>query len=293
MVNPHSDKKSKTGTTYGPAGMGFSPPKPKPPVDVKQQGSQVNVGSNTFNESTANAANAINQQGIANIFPQSTPEMKTGFGSFFGASSGSTASSPLVQETLKEIYEQAIQDAKDKAQEDNQLYTADMHNQAVMDAFENVYPSKYIKDIPSMGIKAGDPLKILSEEEYLDMAGVSGLDESDPAYQDALLDYNVSNMFDINLMGLPQGATPIENQFLIEPQFGSGGGGSSSVGGGGDYGSYLGAGLGRRPKQLGDEEGIPKGLRLLQYMVNVHKGNPYTKMALRKKSGGIVSLVGG
>jgi len=74
--------------------------------------------------------------------------------------------------------------------------------------------------------------------------------------------------------------------------FGGGGGGSYG-GGGGDYGAGIAAGLGRRPKQLGDEESVPKGLRLLQYMVNLHKENPYTKMALRKKSGGIVSLVGG
>jgi hypothetical protein len=74
--------------------------------------------------------------------------------------------------------------------------------------------------------------------------------------------------------------------------FGGGGGGSYG-GGGGDYAAGIAAGLGRRPKQLGDEESVPKGLRLLQYMVNLHKENPYTKMALRKKSGGIVSLVGG
>ena len=74
---------------------------------------------------------------------------------------------------------------------------------------------------------------------------------------------------------------------------GSGGGGRINVGGGGDYGAGIAAGLGRRPKQLGDEEGIPKGLRLLQYMVNLHKNNPYTKMAIRRKNGGIVSLVGG
>jgi hypothetical protein len=74
--------------------------------------------------------------------------------------------------------------------------------------------------------------------------------------------------------------------------FGGGGGGSYG-GGGGDYAAGIAAGLGRRPKQLGDEENVPKGLRLLQYMVNLHKENPYTKMALRKKSGGIVSLVGG
>jgi hypothetical protein len=72
-----------------------------------------------------------------------------------------------------------------------------------------------------------------------------------------------------------------------------GGGGSTTSSGGSGYGAYLGAGLNQRPKQLGDEEGIPKGLRLLQYMVNLHKENPYTKMAIRKKNGGIVSLVGG
>ena len=47
------------------------------------------------------------------------------------------------------------------------------------------------------------------------------------------------------------------------------------------------------PKQLGDEENVPAQAELLQYMVNLHKGNPYTKLAMRKKNGGIVSLVGG
>jgi len=75
--------------------------------------------------------------------------------------------------------------------------------------------------------------------------------------------------------------------------FGGGGGGGYGYGGGSSYGAGIASGLTGRPKQLGDEEGIPKGLRLLQYMVNLHKENPYTKMALRKKSGGIVSLVGG
>ena len=74
---------------------------------------------------------------------------------------------------------------------------------------------------------------------------------------------------------------------------GGSGKGRINAGGGGDYAAGIAAGLGRRPKQLGDEEGIPKGLRLLQYMINLHKENPYTKMAIRKKNGGIVSLVGG
>ena len=113
MVNPHSDKKNKTGTTYGFAGMGN-------PADQSYFGSGVNVKPKTIvdtkaqqeqNESTGN-------QGITTIFPASTPEMKTGFGSFTGASSGSTGSSPLVQETLRKIFQKAIDDRKEQAEED-------------------------------------------------------------------------------------------------------------------------------------------------------------------------------
>ena len=223
--------------------------------------------------------------------------MQTGFGSFFGASSGSTASSPLVQETLKKVFEKAIADRKEQAQEDNQLYTANMQNQAVMDAFENVYPTKYIRDIPVQGpagmmlpgIKAGDPFKTLSKEEFLDMAGVSGLDENDPLYKDALLDFNIASSFGGNLMDIPEGHRGIEEDFLVQPHFGSGGGGSYGRGSG-DYAAYLGAGLPMSPKQLGDEENVPAQAELLQYMVNLHKGNPYTKLAMAK-DGGLLSLL--
>jgi len=71
-----------------------------------------------------------------------------------------------------------------------------------------------------------------------------------------------------------------------------GGGGSITPGGGSSYGAYLGAGMPMSPKQLGDAEKVPGQLRLLQYMVNVHRGNPYTKMAMRKKDGGLASIVG-
>ena len=71
-----------------------------------------------------------------------------------------------------------------------------------------------------------------------------------------------------------------------------GGGGGSSFGGGSSYAAGIGSGLFNRPKQLGDDENIPPQLRLLQYMVNVHRGNPYTKLAMRKKDGGLASIVG-
>ena len=79
---------------------------------------------------------------------------------------------------------------------------------------------------------------------------------------------------------------------ILSNRSGFGGGGGGSYGGGGDYAAGIAAGLGRRPKQLGDSENIPAHLRMLQYMVNVHKGNPYTKLAMRKKDGGLATLVG-
>jgi len=77
-----------------------------------------------------------------------------------------------------------------------------------------------------------------------------------------------------------------------QPATGGGGGSITPGGGGSSYGAYLGAGMPMSPKQLGDAEKIPGQLRLLQYMVNVHRGNPYTKMAMRKKDGGLASIVG-
>jgi len=122
---------------------------------------------------------------------------------------------------------------------------------------------------------------ILPQTMYKEGIGVGGFTGSDTNYvgQDEM-----GRFFKID------DPTP---QILSNKSGFGGGGGGSYGGGGGDYAAGIAAGLGRRPKQLGDEEGIPKGLRLLQYMVNLHKENPYTKMALRKKSGGIVSLVGG
>ena len=79
---------------------------------------------------------------------------------------------------------------------------------------------------------------------------------------------------------------------ILANRSGFGGGGGMSFGGGSSYAAGIGSGLLGRPKQLGDAEDIPAQLRLLQYMVNVHRGNPYTKLAMRKKDGGLASIVG-
>ena len=78
------------------------------------------------------------------------------------------------------------------------------------------------------------------------------------------------------------------------PSTTGGGGGSITPGGGGSsYGYGIASGLlNQRPKQLGDAEDILAQKRLLDYMVNVHRANPYTKLALRKKDGGIATIVG-
>ena len=63
--------------------------------------------------------------------------------------------------------------------------------------------------------------------------------------------------------------------------------------GGGDYGdlaALYGAGIGQGPKPLGEEEFVPKGSEMLDYMVRVHKDNPYTSLAMAR-DGGIMNLV--
>ena len=71
---------------------------------------------------------------------------------------------------------------------------------------------------------------------------------------------------------------------------GPGGPGSWAAGYGGDYGgaAYF-SGIGQGPKQLGPGEDVPRGLEMLDYMVRVHKENPYTQLAMAK-NGGIMSL---
>jgi hypothetical protein len=122
---------------------------------------------------------------------------------------------------------------------------------------------------------------ILPQTMYGEGIGVGGFTGSDTGYVG--LEDETGRFFKI------QDPTPN----ILANRSGFGPGARINVGRGGDYAAGIAAGLDQRPKQLGDEEGIPAQAELLQYMVNLHKGNPYTKLAMRKKSGGIVSLVGG
>jgi hypothetical protein len=57
-----------------------------------------------------------------------------------------------------------------------------------------------------------------------------------------------------------------------------------------DLGAIYAAGLGQGQKQLGAGEHIPQGLEMLDYMVRLHKENPYTQLAMAR-DGGIMNLV--
>ena len=72
---------------------------------------------------------------------------------------------------------------------------------------------------------------------------------------------------------------------------GPGGPGSWAGGYGGDYSDavYF-SGLAQGPKQRGEGEYIPQGLEMLDYMVRLHKENPYTNLAMAR-NGGIIDLV--
>jgi|TARA_A100001015_G_scaffold240781_1_gene274646 hypothetical protein len=122
---------------------------------------------------------------------------------------------------------------------------------------------------------------ILPQTMYGEGIGVGGFTGSDTGYVG--LEDETGRFFKIQ--------DPTPNILANRSGFGGGGGGMS-FGGGSSYAAGIGSGLLGRPKQLGDAEKIPGQLRLLQYMVNVHRGNPYTKMAMRKKDGGLASIVG-
>jgi len=217
-----------------------------------------------------------------NNFAQATPAMTTGFGSFFGANSGSTGSSALVQQT--------IQNAIDQKMQDKQI--GQSKKDVVDEVMNNFYPSL-------------DPM---SQEEYFKMAGIDlslpqELLDEDPLYKNALLDYDIASNFSGfsggtgNLMGIPEGRMGIDQLNLMnrgDSYYGGGGGGGGyDYGGGGGEGSAAAyAMMNQGPKQLGAGENVPGQAELLDYMINVNSNNPFTQLAMpQMAAGGIMGLM--
>jgi hypothetical protein len=144
----------------------------------------------------------------AGQFPEYDVEqpMGTGFGSVFGASSGSTASSETVQDSLNFMIEDTIdQWQKDKGGS----LSAEEHNQAVSSAMANFYPK----------------IDQMTLEEYLMAAGLDPNNPNSmnsPAYQDWLAANASTVPGYANLMGIPEGHIGIEDFWTVtEPSWDS------------------------------------------------------------------------
>jgi len=304
--------RGKTGTSYGPAGMGGSTYTPS-------NTSQVNLSNPQVKKSIDDRKTAYESMQQAGMLTPSLSGVSLYDQSPVIYEEGTTSQEILGADDPKDIGGQQVDlkgttvsddfggltpfyttYAEDALNTGNVAYKARMYAlsqgkteeeaQAVADQ-ANQELSKLVSQYRA-GDKVGldeflagyNPFfkNILPQTMYGEGIGVGGFTGSDTGYVG--LEEETDRFFKIE--------DPTPGILSNRSGFGGGGGGSYG-GGGGDYGAGIAAGLFKRPKQLGDEENVPKGLRLLQYMVNLHKENPYTKMAIRRKNGGIVSLVGG
>jgi len=181
----------------------------------------------------------------APVVPASTPEMETGFGSWFGANTGSTGSSELVQMTIQNEIDKAIAEqkalhnagkVKDKYGKVIPWQTS-MHNKVIQDVFNNLYPK----------------IKQYTEEEFVSLYG-----------EESRGDYIAANAAMApgfaNYMGAPPpGQTSIFAENWQSPRRGGGGGGGGwGYGYGGGRGGGRGGGYGGgggTPKYGGDFAG--------------------------------------
>jgi hypothetical protein len=188
-------------------------------------------------------------------------KMATGFGSVFGASSGSTGSSQAVQKSLQVMIDNELR----RASEEKGGLSTQQHNEAVKAAFNKMYPK----------------IDQYTEEEFVNLYG-----------EEARGDWLAANASTIpgyaNLMGIPPGQVGID-QLNLKGFGGSGGGvggygGWGSGGGGGGGLGWMLPSPGYKPEQMAGFY-TPQA-NLQQAMVNVH-GTP----TVFKKRGGIVSLL--
>jgi len=306
--------RSSPGTTPGPVGMGFTPPSS---TSSNTQTTQVNPSNPQVQQSIQDRIDAyqsMQQAGMltpsvsgVSLYDQSPVIYETGTTpqEILGADDPADIGGQQVDlkgttldQGLTPFYTTYAEDALNTGNITNDVYRyAISQGKTEEEANALVYQANQELSKLVSQYRAGDKVglddflagynpffkNILPQTMYGEGIGVGGFTGSDTGYVG--LEEETGRFFKIE--------DPTPEILSNRSGFGGGGGGGSYGGGGGDYAAGIAAGLGRRPKQLGDEEGIPKGLRLLQYMVNLHKENPYTKMAIRKKNGGIVSLVGG
>ena len=299
--------KGKTGTSYGPAGMGgstYAPPSTSQvnPKDTKTQQS-IQDRKDAYQSMRDAGMITPSVSGIS-LYDKSPVIYETGTTTqdILGADDPADIGGQQVDLTgtkvdgLTPFYTTYADDAINTGNITNDVYRyaisqgkTETEAQALVDQ-ANAELNRIVNTARTSGdstlvddfLAGYNPFfkSILPQTMYEEGVGVGGYTGSPTNYvgQDEL-----GRFFDID--------DPTADILANRSGFGGGGGGSS-FGGGSSYAAGIGSGLFGRPKQLGDAEKIPAQLRLLQYMVNVHKGNPYTKLAMRKKDGGLATIVG-
>lgn len=283
-----------TGTTGGPAGMGFTPPPPTPSTNFGSSIGTSGVGTNVSNiQGPIIDPKADEDAGVyeadKNLFDSlkniyQTPQETYSPTTEVTMSDGTTKTVSALDmvgidaDTVADLgfFDERIGD------EENPLFLSDE-----LLKFYGIDPASF--GMGSGGLQIPKELYQMIVEGSLvtPMEAMQSGESGIGTYSD--LEAGVHPL----LGGLDKYYNIMSDSSFAAPATGGGGGSITPGGGGSSYGAGIASGLlNQRPKQLGDDENIPAQLRLLQYMVNVHRGNPYTKLALRKKDGGLATIVG-
>jgi hypothetical protein len=210
---------------YVESGWGFLNDSPGSSSEIS------NDSSGSSNDSSGSYAHGDNVSGVdfsipssapAPVVPTSTPEMTTGFGSVFGASSGSTGSSPIVQDALSDMIDQNVQAIIDQQ---GYVQHSDLQD-AINAAYNNFYPQL-------VDPQTGESMQ-MTLEEFIAAGGTE---------QDYLAANASMYPGSANLMGIPPGQTSVGQEWINDWYAGNTGG--SSGGPGPHYGGSWNYGGGR------------------------------------------------
>ena len=236
-------------------------------------------------QAAANAVAASNQQLYGNKFQKYDmgQKMATGFGSLFGASSGTTGSSKGVQDSIRVMVNNEIDKLSDWDKGDPNKV-----KKAADDAWRNFYPKvdqmTLEEYLTTAGLDPNNP-NSMNSQAYRDWLAISA--STDPGYANLMAydkEYNEEHKDIANMAA---------EQHLTSFYSGGGGGGGGygygyGYGGGGGSGGY-GYGYGE------DEDPFPRGYQRGKVgpggLLEAVNKLLFRISGLNKKRGGIISLL--
>ena len=209
-------------TPWGSAGTSYVTPgqTSSPYVSGAGPTNEPNYSSGSDDYGIGNTGEFVgNDYGPTDYSTVSTPEMETGYGSWFGANTASTGSSQLVQTTIQNEIDKAVAAAYElhKAGQVKDEYgrtipwQASTHNKVIQDVFRKLYPR----------------IDQYTEEEFVSLYGEES--RGDYIAANAAMQPGYANL----MGGTTPGQYPEIFESYYQPYGGSGGGG----GGGGRYSS--------------------------------------------------------